>query len=93
MSDPKEQAAQDKTPMQLLPPEFMEYTAMALEEGAKKYGPFNWRAAASTTSSSRNRLAVRLADRLDPKVRRPDERITAESFLEHVVAAKEYRGV
>jgi hypothetical protein len=43
MSDPKEQAAQDKTPMQLLPPEFMEYTAMALEEGAKKYGPFNWR--------------------------------------------------
>ena len=40
---------------------------------------------------SRNLLATRLADHLDVRVRRPDERITAESFLEHVVAAKEYR--
>ena len=41
--DPKALAGADRLPLQLLPPVFNRETALALAEGAAKYGPWNWR--------------------------------------------------
>ena len=42
-NDPKKEAGSKKTPLQLLPPYALAQTALAHAEGAKKYGPWNWR--------------------------------------------------
>ncbi|MDB9741492.1 DUF5664 domain-containing protein [Akkermansiaceae bacterium] len=42
-TDPKGEADKLKTPLQLLPPIAMENTALALRDGAEKYGEWNWR--------------------------------------------------
>lgn len=44
-TNPKDAAAFDKLPLHLVPASFKAYTAMALAEGAMKYGAWNWRAA------------------------------------------------
>lgn len=44
-TNPKDAAAFDKAPLHLVPASFKAYTAMALAEGAMKYGSWNWRAA------------------------------------------------
>lgn len=44
-TNPKDAAAFDKAPLHLVPASFKTYTAMALAEGAMKYGSWNWRAA------------------------------------------------
>jgi hypothetical protein len=41
--DPKGEAGKRKAQLQLLPPVFNSATAKALENGAAKYGPWNWR--------------------------------------------------
>ena len=43
MSDPKQHAAEKKSPLHLIPPALNEATAFALALGAKKYGAWNWR--------------------------------------------------
>ena len=42
--DPKGEAGKMKPQLQLIPPALNEATAGALTLGAKKYGPWNWRA-------------------------------------------------
>lgn len=49
-SNPKDAAAFDKAPLHLVPASFKAYTAMALAEGAMKYGAWNWRAAGVRSS-------------------------------------------
>lgn len=44
-TNPKDAAAFDKAPLHLVPASFKAYTALALAEGAMKYGSWNWRAA------------------------------------------------
>ena len=41
--DPKGLAGSKKTPLHLLPPYALAQTALAHAEGARKYGPWNWR--------------------------------------------------
>ena len=43
-TNPKDAIATDKTPLHLVPASFKAYTALALAEGAMKYGAHNWRA-------------------------------------------------
>jgi hypothetical protein len=42
-NDPKGLAGSKKTPLHLLPPYALAQTALAHAEGAKRYGPWNWR--------------------------------------------------
>lgn len=42
-SNPKDALGARKPDLSLIPPAAMIYTAQALEEGAAKYGPYNWR--------------------------------------------------
>lgn len=44
-TNPKDAIASDKAPLHLVPAAFKTYTALALAEGAMKYGAWNWRAA------------------------------------------------
>lgn len=41
--DPKAIAGSPKPPLALIPPVLNEQTAIALQLGARKYGPWNWR--------------------------------------------------
>ncbi len=41
--DPKKEAGAKKTPLHLLPPYALAQTALAHAEGARRYGPWNWR--------------------------------------------------
>ena len=43
MSNPKDKAAKNKTPLHLVPLSFMRGVAEALATGAAKYGAWNWR--------------------------------------------------
>ncbi len=41
--NPKDMIGQKKVDLSLIPPAALIYIALAMEDGAKKYGPFNWR--------------------------------------------------
>ncbi len=41
--NPKDLVGQKKVDLSLIPPAALIYIALAMEDGAKKYGPFNWR--------------------------------------------------
>ena len=41
--NPKDAAARDRCPLDLIPGAAALATAWALKDGADKYGPFNWR--------------------------------------------------
>lgn len=41
--NPKDQAARGKVPVNNLPSSGVIHTALAIQDGANKYGPFNWR--------------------------------------------------
>ena len=43
--NPKDKIGIKKVPMGLLPPAGKIYGAMAFKDGARKYGPYNWRSA------------------------------------------------
>lgn len=43
MENPKKSAGATKTPLHLLTPAFLREVAEAAADGARKYGPFNWR--------------------------------------------------
>jgi hypothetical protein len=55
-SNPKDAIATDKAPLHLVPAAFKAYTAMALAEGAMKYGAHNWRAAGVRASVYKSAL-------------------------------------
>lgn len=42
-ANPKDLLGVEKVPMHLVPPVSVIYEAMALRDGAEKYGPYNWR--------------------------------------------------
>lgn len=41
--NPKDLVGQKKVDLSLVPPAALVYLALAMEDGAKKYGPYNWR--------------------------------------------------
>lgn len=41
--NPKDRLGLKKTRLSLVPPASIIYQALAMEDGAKKYGPYNWR--------------------------------------------------
>jgi len=41
--NPKDRLGARKVPLSLVPPAATAYTALAMQNGAKKYGPYNWR--------------------------------------------------
>ena len=42
-NNPKAAIGAKKAPLHLVPPSFVHYTSLAFEDGAKKYGAYNWR--------------------------------------------------
>jgi hypothetical protein len=42
-TNPKDRIGMHKPPLHLIPPSFLVHVAMALKNGAQKYGPYNWR--------------------------------------------------
>ena len=42
-ANPKQAYGDKKVPLQLIPPSALAYLGVALKEGARKYGPYNWR--------------------------------------------------
>ena len=42
-NNPKTLVGSKKVPLHLIPPSAKHFLAMALEDGGKKYGPYNWR--------------------------------------------------
>ncbi len=42
-TNPKDILGQKKVQLNLVPPASIIYQALAMEDGAKKYGPYNWR--------------------------------------------------
>ena len=50
-NNPKTLIGAAKVPLHLVPPSAKHYLAMALADGAKKYGPYNWRDAAISIST------------------------------------------
>ena len=55
-TNPKDAAAFDKAPLHLVPASFKALTALALAEGAMKYGAWNWRAAGVRASVYKSAL-------------------------------------
>src|SRR5262245_31056005 len=49
--NPKTALGLAKVPLHLVPPVSVAYEAMALKDGAKKYGPYNWRQGRITAST------------------------------------------
>lgn len=49
-NNPKTAAGASKVPLHLVPPSAKHYLALALADGARKYGPYNWRDAAISVS-------------------------------------------
>jgi len=43
-TNPKDRLGLKKTRLSLVPPASLLYQALAMEDGARKYGPYNWRA-------------------------------------------------
>lgn len=43
MSDPKKSFGESKPNLALIPPVALAHAAMNMEDGAEKYGPYNWR--------------------------------------------------
>jgi hypothetical protein len=42
-TNPKDRIGMHKPPLHLIPPSFKIHVAMAMKNGAQKYGPYNWR--------------------------------------------------
>ena len=49
-NNPKSASGMTKVPLHLVPPSAEYFLALALADGARKYGPYNWREAAISTS-------------------------------------------
>lgn len=49
-NNPKTMIGASKVPLHLVPPSAKHYLAMALADGARKYGPYNWRKAPISVS-------------------------------------------
>jgi len=49
-NNPKTAVGAAKVPLHLVPPSAKHYLALALADGAKKYGPYNWRDSAISVS-------------------------------------------
>lgn len=50
-NNPKAAIGATKVPLHLVPPSAKHFLALALEDGAKKYGPYNWRDAGISLST------------------------------------------
>ena len=76
--NPKDEAAQGRVPLELLPAAGRIYGALACRDGAKKYGPYNWREKAIslmgyTGAMERHLVAIR-----------DGEDLAADSLCEHL---------
>lgn len=76
--NPKDIAARAKPPLALVPPALTLYVSKAMETGAKKYGPYNWRSTkvkhtVYLEAALRHILAALDGQKLDPESGIPHE--------------------
>lgn len=62
--NPKAAIGATKVPLHLVPPSAKHFLALALEDGAKKYGPFNWRLSEGVSLSTYKAASERHWDAL-----------------------------
>lgn len=55
-NNPKTLVGATKVPLHLVPPSAKHYLALALEDGGRKYGPYNWRDSAISVSTYKSAL-------------------------------------
>lgn len=60
-NNPKAAIGAVKVPLHLVPPSAAHYLALALKDGAKKYGPYNWRQAGISISTYKSAVERHLA--------------------------------
>lgn len=82
-NNPKTAAGALKAPLHLVPPSAIHYLALALADGAAKYGPYNWRDAAISASVYRAARLRHEARHWDGENEAPDSRI---NHLAHIMA-------
>lgn len=83
-NNPKTRAGALKVDLSLVPAASLIYQALAMEQGAEKYGPYNWRhekVSASTyiAAAERHLQAYKDGEDIDPESKRP--------HLGHVIAS------
>ena len=79
--NPKKRIGALKAPMHLIPPVALAHLAVALGDGAEKYGPFNYRSEKVSASTYLGAIHRHLALYLD------GEDSTADSGVHHIAAA------
>lgn len=77
-TNPKDLEGLKKPPLRLVPPALVLWVSKAFEEGAGKYGPFNWRAKKVRRSiyieaAMRHLLALQDGEDIDPESNLPHE--------------------
>ena len=85
--NPKDIIGETKVPLWLIPPASSIYEALALGNGAKKYGPFNWREMMIQYSVYHSAIRRHLDAFLD------GEDFAADSGLHHLAHAKAGLGI
>jgi hypothetical protein len=81
--NPKDAAALKRVPMHLLPPVGVAYGAMACLDGARKYGPYNWRERPISLTQYVGAMQRHLAALLDGEDCAQDSKLP---HLAHIVA-------
>jgi hypothetical protein len=77
-TNPKDLEGMKKPPLRLVPPALILWVSKAFEEGARKYGAFNWRAKSVRRSiyieaAMRHLLALQDGEDVDPESGLPHE--------------------
>lgn len=71
-NNPKTAIGVTKVPLHLVPPSAKHFLALALADGARKYGPYNWRDAAISVSVYKSALERHMDAYWDGEDRAPD---------------------
>lgn len=82
-NNPKSAIGATKVPLHLIPPSALHYLALALEDGARKYGPFNWREFGISSSTYRAARLRHDGSHWDGEDCAPDSRV---HHLAHIMA-------
>jgi hypothetical protein len=80
-NNPKTLVGAKKVPLHLVPPSAKHYLALALENGATKYGPYNWRDAKISISTYKSALERHMDAYWD------GEDVAPDSGIHHVAHA------
>lgn len=86
-TNPKDAIGRKKPPLHLIPPVALIHEAMAMKNGADKYGPYNWRGATVAATVYISAAMRHLADYLD------GERVARDSGVHHIAHARASLGI